>query len=65
MADMARSLVTGETHRTNGEMALHVLEIMHAFHTSSDSAHYVQLKTSCERPAPLQPGLVKGYLDPA
>lgn len=65
VADMARSLITGDTHRANGELALHVLELMHAFHTSADSAQYVQLQTSCERPAPLAPGLVKGYLDPA
>lgn len=63
VADMARSLATGEPHRANGELALHVLEIMHAFHTSSETAQYVQLETSFSKPEPLPPGLVKGYLD--
>ncbi|OMD50226.1 oxidoreductase [Paenibacillus odorifer] len=63
VADMAHCIDTGETPRANGELANHVLEIMHAFHTSSDSKQYAQLVTSCEQPKPLPLGLVKGYLE--
>lgn len=63
VADMAACLVSGATHRANGELANHVLEIMHAFHTSSESKRYAELVTSCERPRPLAPGLIQGMID--
>jgi predicted dehydrogenase len=62
VADLAHSLVTGETPRANGELANHVLEIMHAFHTSADTKRYAELTTTCEQPKPLALGLVKGDL---
>jgi len=63
LADMAYALRSGRPHRANGEMTLHALEIMHAIHSSSDQGHYVELETSCERPAPLPAGLEEGKLD--
>lgn len=63
VADMARCLETGSTPRANGELANHVLEIMHAFHESSDTKRHVELKTLCEQPKPLPLGLIKGLLD--
>ncbi|MCL6458766.1 MAG: Gfo/Idh/MocA family oxidoreductase [Gorillibacterium sp.] len=63
VADMARCIETGDAPRANGELANHVLEIMHAFHTSSDTKRYVELTTSCEQPRPLALGLLKGYLN--
>ena len=62
VADIARCILEGGTPRANGELANHVLEIMHAFHTSSDSKRYAELTTTCEQPLPLPLGLVKGYL---
>jgi predicted dehydrogenase len=62
VADMADCIETGNQPRANGDLANHVLEIMHAFHTSSDSKRYVELVTSCEQPEPLQPGLIQGFL---
>lgn len=62
VADMARCIKTGDTPRASGELALHVLEIMHAFHTSSDNGQYEFLQTSCDRPSPFSPGLVRGEL---
>ncbi|WP_172253219.1 Gfo/Idh/MocA family protein [Saccharibacillus deserti] len=63
IADMAHCIVNGGTPRANGELANHVLEIMHAFHTSSDSGVYAQLTTTCEQPRPLPLGLVRGYVE--
>lgn len=62
VADMAYCISEGGKNRANGEMANHVLEIMHAFHTSSDKKSFVDLTTTCERPAPLPLGLIKGYI---
>lgn len=62
VADMANCILTGEKLRASGELANHVLEIMHAFHTSSNTKTYVELCTSCEQPRPLPLGLIKGII---
>lgn len=62
VADMARCIETGDVPRANGRLANHVLEIMHAFHESSDTKRHIGLKTACEQPKPLPPGLIKGQL---
>jgi predicted dehydrogenase len=53
VADMAASIAAGEPHRASGQLALHVLEILHAFGGSSDSGRRVDLTSTCDRPAPL------------
>ena len=62
-SDMAMALRTGRKHRANGELANHVLEIMLAFDKSSKLGAKVELKTTCERPAPLPLGLEDGEID--
>lgn len=62
VADMASCIETGDQPRANGQLANHVLEIMHAFHTSSDTKRFVDLEISCEQPRPLPLGLIKGFL---
>ena len=62
VADMANCIQTGDKPRACGELANHVLEIMHAFHISSDTKKYVELTTSCEQPKALPLGLIKGYV---
>lgn len=64
VADMAYGLRSGRAHRASGELAYHVLDVMHAFHDASDSGRHVILESSCERPAPLPMGLRHGTLDP-
>lgn len=56
VADMACALRFGRKHRANGQMAYHVLDIMHALHDSSESGRHVEVYSSCERPEPLAPG---------
>ena len=63
VADMARGLQTGRPHRANGDMAYHVLDLMHAFHDSAESGRHVRLKSKCSRPAPLPMNLRYGELD--
>jgi predicted dehydrogenase len=63
VADMASAAQSGRPHRANGEMALHVLECMHAFLESSKQDKHIQLQTTCSRPAPLPMGLREGTID--
>ncbi|MEM2144300.1 MAG: Gfo/Idh/MocA family oxidoreductase [Candidatus Jordarchaeaceae archaeon] len=63
VADMAKAMKTGRPHRANGEMAYHVLDIMHAFHDSSSQGKHIELKSTCLRPAALPIGLRDGKLD--
>jgi predicted dehydrogenase len=63
VADMASALVSDRPHRASGALALHVLEAMEAFQTSSDEGRRVKLETTVERPAMLPPGLATGQID--
>jgi predicted dehydrogenase len=63
VADMAGGLRSGRAHRASGELAYHVLDIMHAFHDSSREGRHVSLQSTCARPAPLPQGLRQGQLD--
>ena len=62
-ADMAYALRTGRGHRANGDLTYHVLDVMHAFHDSSNSGKHIRVKSSVKRPAPLPLGLREGLLD--
>jgi predicted dehydrogenase len=63
VADMAYALRSGRPQRANGDMAYHVLDIMHAFHDASREGRHVELSSTCTRPAPLPLGLREGTLD--
>ena len=62
LADMAHAIRAGRPHRANGELALHVLEVMEAFGVASDTGRTVEITTTVERPAPLRDSLVDGRL---
>ncbi|GAC1363783.1 MAG: Gfo/Idh/MocA family oxidoreductase [Herpetosiphon sp.] len=55
VAEMAYGLRTGRPHRASGELAYHVLDLMHAMHDSSVGGHHIELQSTCARPAPLTP----------
>jgi predicted dehydrogenase len=63
-ADMAYAILGKRKHRTSGELAYHVLEVMHAFEKASDSGRHVIIKSKPTQPAALPLGLVAGRLDP-
>ena len=52
---MAHAIRADRPHRASGELALHVLEVMEAFETSSDKGAHVDIATRPERPAPMLP----------
>ena len=64
VADMANALRSGRPHRASGELAYHVLDVMHSFDEASRDERHVQIQSRCERPAPLSLGLPDGKLDP-
>jgi predicted dehydrogenase len=63
ITDMAYAIRSGRKHRASGEMAYHVLDVMHAFGEASEGGKHVAIRSTCERPAPLPLGLRKGVLD--
>ena len=50
VADMAHAIRADRPHRASGELALHVLEVMEAFETSSRLGRHVSIATRPERP---------------
>lgn len=64
-ADMAVSMTEELPHRANGEMALHVLEIMEAINAASETGQHIDLQTRCQRPEPLPEGVYPGVRPPA
>jgi predicted dehydrogenase len=63
VADMAYALRTGRPHRASGDLAYHVLDVMHAFHDASREGRHIELASSMRRPAPLPMNLIDGMLD--
>ncbi|TDP64138.1 Gfo/Idh/MocA family protein [Roseateles toxinivorans] len=59
VAEMAWAISAGQPHRANGELALHVLEVMDATLRAADKATPVLLTTRCARPAPLPLGFAQ------
>jgi len=63
VADMANALRSGRPHRAGGELAFHVLDVMHALLEASEGGRAVAMQSTCARPAPLPLGLVEGMVD--
>lgn len=63
VADMAAAIRAGRPHRASGELAAHVLDVMHAFLDSSDKGRHIIPVTKCERPAPLPLGLAENSIE--
>ncbi len=62
VADLAYAIRSNRPHRASGDLALHVLEVMEAFHTASESGRTVSIATQVERPMPLSRSLLEGRL---
>lgn len=56
VADMADAIVNDRPHRASGELAKHVLEIMHAAHDSAESGQSISLSSGV-LPSPMPYGL--------
>lgn len=63
VADMAHGIRSGRAHRANGEMAYHVLDLMHTIHDASRLGQHIQMASTCKRPAPMPLDLPPSLLD--
>ncbi len=52
VADLAEAILSNRPHRANGEMAYHVLDIMHAILEAAASGNTITLTSTCSRPEP-------------
>jgi len=63
VVDMAYALRSGRPHRASGALAFHVLDIMQSFTEAWEQGRWLDLSSTCERPAMLPLGLRLGTLD--
>ncbi|ABU60421.1 Gfo/Idh/MocA family protein [Roseiflexus castenholzii] len=63
VADMATAIRTDRPHRASGELAYHVLDIMHAIHDASREERHILLRSAMTRPKPLPLGLGERGVD--
>lgn len=62
VADLARAIQQKTINRCNGDLAYHVLEVMHAFLESSESGKHIMIESSCNRPDMLPLNLKRGQM---
>jgi predicted dehydrogenase len=62
VADMAQAIRTNRPHRASGELARHVLEVMHGFLASSDQGRHIEIQSRPSIPAPLREGSDEPHL---
>ena len=61
VADMAGAIREGRPQRAAGEMAYHVLDVMHSFYDSSAEGRAVAVSSTCAQPAALPVGAPEGF----
>jgi predicted dehydrogenase len=54
VAELATSIKTGVAHRASGQLAFHVLEVLAAIVSGGETGASVAIKSTCERPRPLE-----------
>ncbi len=54
--DLAAAVAGNGKNRANGEMIIHITEIIEGLMKSAESGAFVRMRTTCERPEPLKPG---------
>ncbi len=55
LADMAQAISEGREHRCNVDLAVHATDVMTSILKAGEEKRWVDLTTTCERPAPLGP----------
>jgi predicted dehydrogenase len=53
LADMVAAIHDNRPHRCNGELALHVVDVLFSILRSAEEKQFVSLQTRCEKPAAL------------
>ncbi|WP_380056849.1 Gfo/Idh/MocA family protein [Falsihalocynthiibacter sp. SS001] len=62
LSDMALAIGEGRPHRCSSELALHAVEVMTSILAAGDARQFVEMTTTCERPAPLGPDEARALL---
>lgn len=62
LADMATAIVDGRPHRCSIELAVHAVDVMTAVLHSGETGSFIDLSTTCERPAALSPQEARALL---
>jgi len=60
--DMAEAIRHSRPQRASGDLAYHVLDIMHAVHDASREGRHIELESTVSRPEPLPAGLPDGTI---
>ena len=62
LADMAAAIVDNRDHRCSLDRALHAVDVMTSIIKSGESGQFIDLTTTCDRPAPLGPNEAQALL---
>ncbi len=62
LADMAVAISEGRPHRCSLELALHAVEVMTGVLKSGETGGFVEMTTTCERPAALDPDAARALM---
>jgi len=62
LADMAQAITEGRQHRCNIDVAVHAVDVMTSILRSGEEKRFIDLTTTCERPAALPPAEAQALL---
>jgi predicted dehydrogenase len=62
LADMAQAIEEGRPHRCSLELAVHVVDVMTSILRSGEERRFIEMSTTCERPAALGPEEARALL---
>ncbi len=62
LADMALAIIENRPHRCSLEFSLHVVDVMTSILRAGEEGRAIELTTTCERPAALDPAAAKALL---
>jgi predicted dehydrogenase len=62
LADMATAIDEGRAHRCNGDLAVHAVDVMTGILTSGETRRFVEMTTTCDRPASLSPAEARALM---
>ena len=60
--DLAAAIDSGRPNRAGGELATHITEAIEGLIASAETGAFYRMRTTCERPEPLEPGLALGEI---
>jgi predicted dehydrogenase len=62
LADMGVAILENRPHRCSLEFALHVVDVMTAILNSGETGTFIDISTTCDRPAPLDPDAARAMM---